>query len=161
LKSIYKPLVSRFHGEIDDLDLLVKRIARAWHLATTSAKDQDVFLDAVALNLHGFYSGIESLFQLVARHVDENVPDGDHWHKKLLLLMQEENKLRPAVIDEKDVCFLDELMRFRHVVRNVYAYNLLPERVESLVQSVDGNWDNLRAELKAFEKYLIKYFAEN
>jgi hypothetical protein len=161
MKSIYQPLVARFHGEIDDLDLLVKRISKAWDLAITSAADQDIFLDAVALNLHGFYSGIESLFLLVARHIDKNVPAGEHWHKQILLLMQEENKFRPAVIDEKDSEVLDELMRFRHVVRNVYAYNLIPERIESLVEGVDQNWVKIRAELKAFEKYLTKYFEED
>lgn len=31
--------------------------------------DQDIYLDSVALNLHGFYSGLERLFELVARHL--------------------------------------------------------------------------------------------
>lgn len=42
-------------------DKAVDRTLRAWPRAKTSPEAQDVYLDAVALNLHGFYSGLERI----------------------------------------------------------------------------------------------------
>jgi len=36
-----------------------------------------LYLDSAALNLHGFYSGLERLFELIARHVDGPFQWGD------------------------------------------------------------------------------------
>ncbi len=152
--TVYQALVTRFKGEISDLDSLAQRISRAWMFAQTSPAEQDMFLDSVALGLHGFYSGLESLFLQVARHLDDNVPDGDGWHAKLITQMHVETDLRPAVITLSDVEFLDELRRFRHLVRNVYAFNLLPDRIEPLVQQVDQKWQHLRTELVAFSGFI-------
>ncbi len=152
--TVYQALVTRFKGEISDLDSLAQRISRAWMFAQTSPAEQDMFLDSVALGLHGFYSGLESLFLQVARHLDDNVPDGDGWHAKLITQMHVETDLRPAVITLSDVEFLDELRRFRHLVRNVYAFNLLPDRIEPLVQQVDQKWPHLRTELVAFSEFI-------
>ena len=82
--AAYQALVDRFKGEICDLDSLAKRIKRAWRFAQSSPAEQDMFLDSVALGLHGFYSGLESLFVQVARHLDGNMPEGEGWHAALI-----------------------------------------------------------------------------
>ncbi len=51
-------LAERIRDEIVELDRVVARAAAAWEHGKVSA-DQDYYLDAVALNLHGFYSGVE------------------------------------------------------------------------------------------------------
>jgi len=155
MSEIYKVLLARFEGEITDLDSLVDRINRAWRFAQTSPSEQDMFLDSVALSLHGFYSGVESLFLQVAKSLDDEVPTGEGWHTQLLMQMQDADRLRPALISKEDMAFLDELRRFRHLVRNVYTFNLLPDRVKPLVALVTSSWPRLRAELKAFEAYLV------
>lgn len=152
--TVYQALVIRFKGEISDLDSLAQRISRAWRFAQTSPAEQDMFLDSVALGLHGFYSGLESLLLQVARHLDDNVPDGDGWHAKLITQMHVETDLRPAVIALSDVEFLDELRRFRHLVRNVYAFNLLPDRIQPLVERITEQWPHLRSELVAFSEFI-------
>jgi len=54
----------------------------------------------VALNLHAFYSGIERLFELIARDIDQCVPDGEMWHRDLIKQMTKEiNGVRPAVVN--------------------------------------------------------------
>lgn len=74
-------LVERIRGEIPDLDRLVQRVLFAWNRSKSKLKEQDIYLESVALNLHGFYSGLERLFELIARHVDQNLPSGDMWHR--------------------------------------------------------------------------------
>jgi hypothetical protein len=113
------------------------------------------YLDSTALNLHGFYSGLERLFELIARQVDRQVPTGDTWHRDLLRQMSKDlPSLRPAVVSQKTITALDEFRRFRHLVRNVYTVNLVPERMKGLMEALPTLWPTLQAELLAFADYL-------
>ena len=47
-----------------DLDRLVERVLASWARAKEQSDDQQLFLESVALNLHGFYSGLERVFEL-------------------------------------------------------------------------------------------------
>ncbi|MBI3760531.1 MAG: hypothetical protein HY260_01535 [Chloroflexi bacterium] len=49
-------LASRIRQELDELQRVVKRIVAGWQQAKRTA--DDFHIDAVALNLHGFYSGV-------------------------------------------------------------------------------------------------------
>ena len=94
----------------------------------------DYYLDAVALNLHGFYGGLERIFERIAAVVDGARPSGEHWHRTLLRQMAEELPgVRPAVISEATHELLDPYRGFRHVARNVYTFLLDPNRLERLV----------------------------
>ncbi len=82
--------------------------------------DEDLYLDAVALNLHNFYTGLERVLYHIAATLDEAVPESRDWHQELLKQMAEERpQIRPAVISEETRELLDEYLRFRHVVRNI------------------------------------------
>ena len=63
--SRYQNLVERIRSEISDLEQVIDRAEQAWLRVETSPEDQYAYLDSVALNLHGFYSGLEKLFELV------------------------------------------------------------------------------------------------
>ena len=155
MNSPYRELAQRVRDEVPDLERVIQRVLRAWELCQCSPGQQDVYLDSVALNLHGFYSGIERLFELIARHVDRDPPAGETWHYTLLQQMtRDEPDLRPAVISVKTALTLDRLRRFRHLVRNVYTLNLVPEKIEPLVSALPGLWPQLKAELLAFADFL-------
>jgi len=55
---------------------------------------------------------------------------------------------------------LDQLRRFRHLVRNLYATDLEPDRMAALFAVLPGLWPALRAELEAFGNFL-QAMAEN
>lgn len=151
----FEELVERIRGESSDLDRLVQRVLSAWNRSKSTSKEQDVYLESVALNLHGFYSGLERLFELIARRVDQNLPAGDTWHRDLLKQMaQDVRELRPAVISAERISSLDELRRFRHLVRNVYTFNLVPDKIEPLITTLPAMWPQVRAELLAFADFL-------
>lgn len=148
-------LAERIRGESPDLDRLVQRVLSSWNSSKSKLKEQDVYLESVALNLHGFYSGLERLFELIARRVDQNLPSGNMWHRDLLHQMtQDIRELRPAVIGSERVSSLNELRRFRHLVRNVYTFNLVPDKIEPLITALPALWPMLRAELLAFADFL-------
>lgn len=63
--------------------------------------EESAYLDSVALNLHGFYAGLERLFELIVRRVDGALPDGETWHRDLLQRMtQDIVEIRPAVLSQ-------------------------------------------------------------
>lgn len=114
-----------------------------------------MYLESVALNLHAFYSGLERLFELIARDVDRVLRAGEGWHHDLLQQMTKEiAETRPAVISPDSASTLDELRRFRHLVRNVYTFNLVPQKMEPLMSALPGLWRQVQAELAAFADFL-------
>ena len=127
-------LIERVHAELDEIRRLLLRINEGWERARRSS--DDYYLDGVALNLHGFYSGFERIFIRIAEVIDGDLPQGDRWH--LLLLEQ----------------MLNEHRRFRHIVRNVYTYKLDPVKIGKLVSSAQELFEQLNAELLAFTNFL-------
>lgn len=154
MSVLYEELVERIRGEVLDLERVVQRAPRAWSQAQREPGEQ-AYLDSVALNLHGFYSGGERLFELIARHVDRALPAGETWHRDLLQQMTRDlADVRPAVISQDNALALDEFRRFRHLVRSVYTMNLLPDKMVGLTSALPGLWPRLRAELLAFADFL-------
>ena len=90
MNEVYWELAQRMRGEAADLDQAVQRALRSWSQARILSDDQAAFLDSVALNLHAFYSGLERLFELIARHVDGSLPSGETWHRELLQQMAQD-----------------------------------------------------------------------
>ena len=155
MNGIFAELAQRLREEAVDLERTVQRVARAWQRVHEVSGDQDLFLDSVALNLHGFYSAVERLFELVARHIDGETPGGESWHRDLLDAMARDvTGVRPAVISAGSAQTLDQLRRFRHLVRNVYATNLVPERMADLISALNLLWPTLIQELLAFAGFL-------
>lgn len=146
-------LVKRIQQELDEIQTVALRINTGWKQARRS--NDDLYLDSVALNLHGFYSGFERIFTQIVEIVDDDLPSGENWHELLLQqMMKEKLKIRPAVISAKTGKLLDELRRFRHVVRNVYTHKFNPENIEKLIKYADEALERLQAELTAFANFL-------
>ena len=51
---------------------------------------------------------------------------------------------------------LDEYLRFRHVVRNVYTFSFDPERVGRMVNELDVVFSQIREELLGFANFIEK-----
>lgn len=119
------------------------------------SENQDLFLDSVALSLHDFYTGLELIFSKIATSVDGNMPTGKEWHRDLLIQMSLElAQVRPPVISTLTVEALDEYRRFRHVVRNVYSFNLDAKRLEPLIKRSRPIFTQIQQELLSFADLL-------
>ena len=146
-------LASRLRQELGELQQVLARANEGWERANRS--NDDYYLDGVALNLHGFYSGVERVFMHIAEIIDDKIPQGENWH--LLLLQQMTHEIpgiRPAVISIESGNKLNEYRGFRHVVRNVYTYKLDPAKVGKLVLSASELFKQFSAEIKAFVTFL-------
>ena len=61
-------LANRIRQELKELERVLARISEGWQRARRSG--DDYYIDSVALNLHGFYSGLERIFTLIAETMD-------------------------------------------------------------------------------------------
>lgn len=122
-------LAGRIRASLEDVKVTINRAIMLAEKGHRTGDDD--YWDGVALNLHGFYTGVEQIFEDIARTIDGGLPSGAEWHISLLRQMTVEmGSLRPAVIEVKTRQCLDEYRGFRHIVRNVYAFNLRPACLE-------------------------------
>jgi hypothetical protein len=157
----YIILARRIHKELEDIARLVKRANRAMNSARKNPQDEDLYIDSASLNLHDVYSGFERVFKQIASIVDGNVPTSSEWHRELLEQMGLDlPKVRPPVLSSDSIRRLDEYLRFRHVVRNVYTFSFDPERIGRLVKELEPNFEKIREELIMFASFLEKVGTE-
>jgi hypothetical protein len=138
---------------LDDLRMESLRVA-------SRSLDQDplppLWVDAVALRLQSCYTGIERCFVLIVRAINGAPPEGADWHRRLLDRMTVASPARPAVLRADTGQSLGELLRFRHVVRHLYAYELEAEQVERLLGKVLGLWPEVSSDLDQFTAWLLE-----
>lgn len=151
----YRVVSARIRQELKELDQVTFRADRAIAAAKRQPGDQDLYIDSAALSLHDFYSGLERIFHYIASSVDASVPAGHEWHRELLRQMSLEiPKLRPGILSQESVNMLSEYLAFRHVVRNVYAFQFDPVRVERLVNGLPSVISKVKAALESFASFL-------
>jgi hypothetical protein len=124
-------------------------------LARSAPEEPDAYLNSVALNLHGLYTGLERVFELIAVELDGGALRGEACHTELLRQMTLDlPDSRPPVLEKDTVTQLDEYRKFRHRVRHIYATQLDPERMTSLIVMLPSLWRRVNAELGAFANFL-------
>jgi len=146
-------LAARILADLREMAVLVQRAELGWDKAQES--HDDYFIDGVALNLHGFYSSLERIFEKIAAVVDGTVPAGANWHQELLSQMSIEiPSERPAVISDSLREELEVYRGFRHIVRNVYTFQLRPEKIAPLVENLSKVFATAKSEISAFARFL-------
>lgn len=151
----YTVVAARIRQEVSAIELVVDRAERGMNAARQSTQDKDLYLDSVALNLHDFYAGIERAFRQIAATIDQSLPSGPEWHRELLQQMGLAlPQVRPQVLSATTIRSLDEFLRFRHIVQNIYAFEFDAERVEYLVQRLRPTFEYAKGELLTFSNFL-------
>lgn len=144
-------------GRLEQVLLDVERVSQRADelLGKARHSGDDGYLDGVALNLHSFYAGIEACFEDIARTVDDALPGGGNWHQELLRQMAAEVKgLRPPVISRATRDCLDEYRAFRHLVHNIYTFNLKAARLTELATGIAECQAKIRTDLDHFILFL-------
>lgn len=124
-------LDGRVRQALLDIERVVERATSMLQKARVTQDDD--YYDGIALNLHSFYVGVEAMFEDIARTLDSVIPDSPNWHQELLKQMAAAIAgVRPAVISVQTRYCLDEYRSFRHLVRNLYTFQLRTSRVAEL-----------------------------
>ena len=113
-----------------------------------------LFYENLALKLHNFYTGCERIFNMVTSELSGGPPTGFDWHQRLLDRMAADWGERPAIITPTTAADLREFLSFRHVVRNVYGYELDPERIERLLEKYPPAWNAFQHDVEDFVRKL-------
>jgi len=159
MKTVCRAIAGRIRAELPELAQVVERATRIWQRVVVST--DDYYVDAAALNLHGFYAGIERLLEIIADGIDQSKPSDPHWHEELLRQMAAEIPgVRPPVLSLQARDRLDRYRGFRHVVRNVYTFNLDAQQIEVLIRQLPSTMEQVSQELLAFAGFLEQLVEE-
>jgi hypothetical protein len=148
-------LISEIKDELALLESLIEDIGETARDLPKTQKKKRVYEESLALKLHNFYTGCERIFQKIADDLNGGTPHSLDWHKRLLKSMSLEiEKIRPPVISKGTEKSLAEYLAFRHVVRNIYGFEIDSERLRSLVMKSRKMHDKFRKEVNAFLDFL-------
>lgn len=144
-------LVAEIKDELSKLEILEHKLSSQLN----RTKEEEV-AESAALRLHNFYTGCERIFKLITSEVNGGIPHELDWHKRLLTQVALEiNDIRPVVISLQTRKDLEELLRFRHIVRNIYGFELEPERIEALIALVIRLYPRFTKEIENFIAFLM------
>lgn len=155
-----RELAADIEVELARLSQLEQDIQRVQGEIAMDPVRQDLFYENLALKLHNFYTGCEKILQLVAVELNGGLPSGADWHKRLLDRMSENREGRPAILTRETAASLREFLGFRHIVRNLYGFELNPDRVAALVRGYPAVWSNVQTDVRAFVSWLRALAAE-
>jgi hypothetical protein len=114
---------SQIQFQIQQIDKLLKMYNQL--LKECREKEPDlVEITAIASVLHSFYNGLENIFEIIAKRIDNGIIQGEQWHKRLLSEMVSKNDKRSVVISNDLKDKLIEYMGFGHFFRHSYSFFL-------------------------------------
>lgn len=101
--------------------------------------------------LHDFYNGVERIFERIAIRLGPGLPPGPGGHTLLLRGMESDVEgVRPAVVDHGLALRLSEYLRFRHLFRHGYGYELQWTKLRPLVEGLEETLAQFREQLDRF-----------
>jgi len=110
----------------------------------------NIELAALGTVLHSFYNGVEGVFLLVSKQVDNGTPTDSAWHQTLLNQMMASTDGRACVISPDTASILAPYLKFRHFFRHAYAFMLDWKRFKPLADDLSTVWNTVKEDIVAF-----------
>jgi len=153
--------VLRFKAEIieefGNIERIVSIIEKRRKEIKKHGPDADVYIESLVHNIENFYMGIEEIFKRIALFTDEGVPEGPGWHSILIKGMARNIPgVRPRVIKDETRMLLDEYRKFRHLVRNIYTFNIIPGKVMTLARVITKVFTAVNRDIRHFLNFIEK-----
>ncbi|HVJ49983.1 hypothetical protein [Desulfitobacterium sp.] len=160
--------IIRYHKLIGDLQVDMDSIKKLRHEIDEIALDIEKIQGAIpsrdliscAAFIHHFYTGVESMFERIARVIDGGASTSGDYHRELVSSMSYEiPNIRPAIISLELAEELDEYRRFRHMFRHAYGSELRWRKMQPLVAGIPNvmcGIEEAYAKMVQFTEQLIK-----
>lgn len=101
--------------------------------------------------VHDFYTGIERIFERIELRLGPGLPVGEGWHTLLLRGMESAVEgIRPEVIDHSLALRLLDYLRFRHLFRHTYGYELQWDKLRPLIEGMEETLTVFHERLQQF-----------
>jgi hypothetical protein len=108
-----------------------------------------------ALQTQQFYTALEDLFKQIARTFENHIEDLTRFHKEILIRMSLEiPQIRPQVLSQVSIRFLDKIRAFRHFIRHAYDCELDELQLASLQALLRSEFPSVEGDLEKFHRYL-------
>lgn len=122
-------LRSELRQDLDFIHRNYRKNREMTHRIEAGRSEDEYEYAALGYTLHNLYNALESYFLRIAKFFENNL-DESGWHRSLVERMTLDIEgVRPALFDYEFSLKVDELMRFRHLFRNLYKTPLEPEKV--------------------------------
>ena len=157
---------SNVPGLIADLDLARANLQRVaeyqQEVLDAVGRETEFFLrSAAGVVLQDFYNTVEKTLQRIATELDGALPAGEAWHQQLVQRMTVAIPgRRPAVLDQTLAATLLEFLRFRHLFRNIYGFDLDWSRIEPLLLELPVVINSFLERIDVFRAYLLALLDE-
>ena len=142
-------------AEIEETLTVVNNLLREGKEAMSIRHPSPLEIRGAADLLHDFYTAAEDIFERIADEINGGIPRGEHSHRDLLKQMSlDVPGLRPPVFSTALRDQLGEVLRFHHLFRHAYSYQLEWERVKSLLEKMPEIYVELSDALRKFIDFL-------
>jgi len=133
------------------LQIIGKLEQEVIHLDLRKYENQYVF----SLKVQQLYTAIEDIFKQVAKVFENHIDDPSRYHRELLKRMNiHVADIRPAVISDETMAFLDRLRRFRHFIRHAYSFEFDTDELLLLQKKIASNMNLLAQDFRQFREFL-------
>jgi len=124
-----------------EYEAIEKTLAAMPHINLSELSELE--LAGCAALLHNFYNGIENIIKQLLLIKGCAIPSGDAWHKQLLIKSFDEGIITNTLLQS-----LFNYMAFRHFFSHSYSFDLVPARMEPLVEEVENVYKNFKQQTK-------------
>ena len=136
--------------ELDSLERLPEEYA-----SIPPAIDEWIRIRTKASLLHDFYTGLERVFSRIAQELNGGIPNTEQWHRDLLKDMSLDLEgIRPPVISKALLGDLLPFLKFRHLFRNLYGFELDRDKMSPLDRDFRAVSARSLSEIRSFLEWM-------
>lgn len=148
-------LIAEIKDELKGIEILSESIKVLKTKIEKGIGEEEYLVESAALKLQNFYTACERIFEKITGEINGKVPTTPNWHHRLLKAMALDiPEIRPPVITSGLEKRLLEYLKFRHVVRSIYGFELEKERLKPLMDGAPEVSLQLKGEIERFFEFL-------
>ena len=154
----YQTLFSKSREELDDIGATVAKVDKFLDVLAEYHEDEDSFdmmVAGISVNLYAVCRGAEQLFTHIANKIDNYMPTGAQWQKKLFEQMGVAIVgKRPRVIRPDTLSFLLELRGYKVTVSGGFSQTLDEQKIIAMALRLPEGFTAFKTDCLAFHQTL-------
>jgi len=148
-KDPIEALTVEVQNESASLARIVEEASR--DLVRLSEPPSELEISGMGKYLHDFYEGVERIFERIEKRLKVALPSSENWYALLLQQMEHEvPQRRPAITGHALALRLHRYLRFRHLFRHTYGYELVWNEMQPLVEGLPEVFAKFRTSVERF-----------